>query len=88
MDILSRRSPIHGKIHPDTACVSVGNLLVIVFLQTSESGGVKFLHNDQRPFIVSQWIFHQDWFRQEENPQVSPCAEKKRSRGWLSLGPC
>jgi hypothetical protein len=42
MDCFFRKTASYGKSYRDTACVSVGNLLVIVFLQTSKSGGIKF----------------------------------------------
>ena len=55
MDILSRRSQSHGKTHRDTECTSVGNLSVIVFLQSSESGGIKLWKNSQQLFEGNQF---------------------------------
>jgi hypothetical protein len=55
MDILSRRSQSDGKIHRDTECTSVGNLSVVVFLQTSESGGIKPWKNYQQLFEGNQF---------------------------------
>jgi hypothetical protein len=55
MDILFRRFQSHGKIHHDTECTSVGNLSVIVFLQASESGGIKLWKNSQQLFEGNQF---------------------------------
>jgi hypothetical protein len=55
MDILSRRSQSHGKLHHDTECTSVGNLSMIVFLQASESGGIKLWKNSQQLFEGNQF---------------------------------
>jgi hypothetical protein len=55
MDILSRRSQSHGKIHRDTECTSVGNLSVIIFLQASKSSGIKLWKNSQQLFEGNQF---------------------------------
>ncbi len=47
MDYFFRKTASHGKSHRDTECVSVGNLSVIVILQSSGSGGIKFWKQSQ-----------------------------------------
>ena len=47
MDMLSRRSSSHGQIHRDTTTTKCGYLTVLIFLETSETGGVKFWTGSQ-----------------------------------------
>lgn len=47
MDKLSRRSSSHGQIHRDTRATKPGYLTVLIFLETSETGGIKFWTGSQ-----------------------------------------
>ncbi len=55
LDCSLRRLANEINVHRDTAWVSVGNLSVIVFLQTSESRGVKFWKQLQNLCWGNEW---------------------------------
>ena len=47
MDKFARRSSSHGKIHRNTKSTSIGYLTVIIFLESSTTGGIKLWPGSQ-----------------------------------------